>query len=199
MCIKSKKFSAFTFFFFSFALFSFSNLIVPPLFAPLISSRNVLTKFIFFALSLIIFFLYFVFFTYVVLLFSIIYYYFKLNVEPVYKKIQKEISKLYSRYTFFSVADSLDRVGYKVVYKYLDMLNLSVVPHLLDVKKRDDNFTFDWLKTEVDIKKLFYMDVFVGFTVDTNMYERSKYSMYIGTPGNMCPLPRYKHYNDIYR
>lgn len=71
------------------------------------------------------------------------------------------------------------------------MVNLSMVPHLLDVKKRDDSFSFDWLKTEVVIKKMFYMDIFIGFTVDSNMYERSNYSMYIGTPGNMCPLPRY--------
>lgn len=95
------------------------------------------------------------------------------------------------------VADSIDKTGYKTLYKYLKKVNISAVPHFLDVNKRNESFSFNWLKTEVAIKKTFYMDVFIGFTVDSNMYERSNYSMYIGTPGNSCPLPRYDELHTI--
>lgn len=34
------------------------------------------------------------------------------------------------------------------------------------------------------------MDVFVGMTVDSNVYDTLNNSFYLGTPGNDCPLPK---------
>lgn len=67
--------------------------------------------------------------------------------------------------------------------------NFSIVPQFFN-KSKSESFTFDWLKMDVLIKKLFYMDVFIGMTVDSNVYDTSNNSFYLGTPGHDCPLPK---------
>lgn len=46
------------------------------------------------------------------------------------------------------------------------------------------------MRADVAIKKLFYMDVLIGVTVDANLYDTSNNSFYLGTPGHDCPLPK---------
>lgn len=69
---------------------------------------------------------------------------------------------------------------------------MPLIPHMLDVKNggNEARYVFDWIKAEAVIKKVFYMDIFIGFTVDANMFDRSNFSMYVGTPAATCPLPR---------
>ncbi|RZB39536.1 neprilysin-like, partial [Asbolus verrucosus] len=77
-----------------------------------------------------------------------------------------------------------------LVYKYLQEVGLPQIPSLLT--KTDEeiaDFKFDWLKADAVIKKTFAMDVLIGFGVDANIYNRSENVMYIGVPGQRCPLP----------
>lgn len=87
------------------------------------------------------------------------------------------------------VLEATDRKGYGSALKYLRQANLSVVPQFLNASK-SGGFRFDWLRAEAAVKKVFYMDVFIGVTVDSNVYDTSNNSLYLGTPGHDCPLPR---------
>lgn len=89
----------------------------------------------------------------------------------------------------------MDQLGLSVIYKYLKLVNLPLIPNYLvkDEKERKD-FKFDWLKCEADLKKTFYMDVFIGFIVQANIYNRSENVLYLGTRGLQCPLPRYEKF-----
>lgn len=88
------------------------------------------------------------------------------------------------------VLEARDRKGYSSALKYLHEANFSTVPQFFNSTKSDDSFKFDWLRADVAIKKVFYMDVFVGVTVDSNVYDNSNNSFYVGTPGQDCPLPK---------
>lgn len=94
-----------------------------------------------------------------------------------------------ARIVYSCVIEARDKKGYSSALKYLKQANLSTVPQFLKTTK-SAGFTFDWLRADVAIKKVFYMDVFVGVTVDSNVYDTSNNSIYLGTPGHDCPLPK---------
>lgn len=82
-------------------------------------------------------------------------------------------------------------MGFSVLYKYLAEAQLPQIPSLFTKSEAEImDFQFDWLKMDATIKKLFSMDVFIGFAVDSNNFNKSENVMYIGVPGNYCPLPR---------
>lgn len=87
-------------------------------------------------------------------------------------------------------SDALDDLGLSVLYKHLEAVDLPLVPSLL-TKTEDEiaSFKFDWLKSDAVIKKAFAMDVLIGFAVEANIFNRSENVMYIGVPGQRCPLP----------
>ncbi|XP_045479994.1 neprilysin-like isoform X2 [Harmonia axyridis] len=88
--------------------------------------------------------------------------------------------------------ETTDELGFNVVYKYLEKVGLPKIPTLFSATLSDDekmNYKTDWLKMEVAIKKVFRKDVYFGFAVDVNNYNVSENVMYIGSPGNQCPLP----------
>lgn len=87
------------------------------------------------------------------------------------------------------ILEDIDRKGYSSALKYLRAANLSTMPQFFNSTK-SSSFTFDWLRADVTIKKLFYMDIFVGVAVDSNVYDNSNNSFYLGTPGHDCPLPK---------
>lgn len=88
-----------------------------------------------------------------------------------------------------TILEAIDRKGYSSALKYLRAANLSTMPQFFNNTK-SSSFTFDWVRADVAIKKLFYMDIFVGVTVDSNVYDNSNNSFYLGTPGHDCPLPK---------
>lgn len=88
-----------------------------------------------------------------------------------------------------TILEARDKKGYSSALKYLRAANFSTVPQIFNTTK-SGSFTFDWLRADVTIKKFFYMDVFIGVTVDSNVYDNSNNSFYLGTPGHDCPLPK---------
>lgn len=98
----------------------------------------------------------------------------------------------FTKYQFNQInhlsTDALDRLGYSVIIKYLKEVDLPVIPNFFNESK--STFTFDWIKTEVALKKTFAMDTLIGLLVDADIYNRSNSVIYMGTPGTACPLPR---------
>lgn len=74
------------------------------------------------------------------------------------------------------------------MHKYLKEAGLPLVPNYLKTDKVD-NQQFDWISADVQMKKLFDMDLFIGFVVDMNIYNTSTNVMYIGSPSASSPLP----------
>ncbi|XP_044749449.1 neprilysin-like isoform X2 [Coccinella septempunctata] len=87
--------------------------------------------------------------------------------------------------------ESTDQLGFTVIFDYLEKVGLPKIPTLLSSLPDDEksNYKTDWLKLEVAVKKIFRKDVYFGFIVDVNTYNVSANVMYIGSPGNQCPLP----------
>lgn len=83
-----------------------------------------------------------------------------------------------------------------MIHEYLKEVKLPIVPNFFD-KSLSDDFTFDWLTTEVTIKRTFGMDVFLQLMVDASIYERDKNVIYMGTPTASSPLPTYAKINQI--
>ncbi|KAK9870255.1 hypothetical protein WA026_006341 [Henosepilachna vigintioctopunctata] len=98
-----------------------------------------------------------------------------------------------SRMLYRSCVDqeSADKLGFTTIFDYLEKVGLPKIPALLSSLQDDEksNFQVNWLKIEANIKKTFSKDVFFGFSVDVNNFQVSENIMYIGTPGNVCPLP----------
>ncbi|XP_060530222.1 endothelin-converting enzyme homolog [Cylas formicarius] len=82
--------------------------------------------------------------------------------------------------------DALDVLGISVMFKYLKMVGLSLVP---SVFAPDLGSNFSWVKTEASIKQVFAMDVFIGFTVQPNIFKREQNVIYLGVLYQNCPLP----------
>lgn len=80
-------------------------------------------------------------------------------------------------------------MGYTVILKYLKEVNLPLVPNFFN-KSLNKDFKFNWVKSEVAIKKILAMDVFLHLTIDSNIYETNKNAIYMGSPTNESPLPR---------
>lgn len=70
------------------------------------------------------------------------------------------------------------------------MTNLPVVPNFFNKSLNQQNFQFDWAKTEVSLKLVLAMDIFIGFTVQPNIYKRNENVIYLGVLYQSCPLPR---------
>ncbi|KAF5294546.1 hypothetical protein FQR65_LT10738 [Abscondita terminalis] len=84
--------------------------------------------------------------------------------------------------------EALNKVGYTSLIKYLKEAGLPILPTFFN-KSKSENFTFDWISVEVNLKKIFAMDTFVGVLVDADVFNRSRNVIYMGTPGSTCPLP----------
>ncbi|CAH0560910.1 unnamed protein product [Brassicogethes aeneus] len=61
---------------------------------------------------------------------------------------------------------ALNNLGLLIVYKYLNVSGLPVIPAFLNkTEDEQQQFKFDWLNVEAGLKKTFAMDVFFGFVV----------------------------------
>lgn len=93
--------------------------------------------------------------------------------------------------------DSIDSLGLKPLYKYLKAVNLPVLPDFFNNISNTKDTKFDWIKSEVLIKTVLAMDLFVGFTVGPNIFKRDQNVIYVGVLFQSCPLPsplKRKHY-----
>lgn len=93
--------------------------------------------------------------------------------------------------SFFVFVEAMDQIGLTVVYKYLNEVDLPIIPNYFSLKTEDErkDFKFDWLKREASIKKTFYMDVFMGFLVEPNIFNRTQNVMYIRSKKLFGRLP----------
>lgn len=82
--------------------------------------------------------------------------------------------------------ESADALGLQPLYHYLSSIDLPIVPTFFD--SRDDKF--DWMRSEVLLKTVLAMDVFIGFTVQPNIFKRDQNVIYVGLLFQSCPLPR---------
>ncbi|KAI4463568.1 zinc metalloprotease family m13 neprilysin-related [Holotrichia oblita] len=86
--------------------------------------------------------------------------------------------------------DSLNKLGYSIILKYLQKVDLPLVPRYFTLSQDDQNkFEFDWMKADVKVKKVFAKDLFLEFTVDSDVFNRSINVMYLGKSRNSSPLP----------
>lgn len=75
--------------------------------------------------------------------------------------------------------------------KYLKLVGLPLVPRYFTLSEGDKaKFEFDWIKADVKVKKIFAKDLFLEFTVDSDVFNRSLNVMYLGKSRNLSPLPR---------
>ncbi|XP_018319992.1 endothelin-converting enzyme homolog isoform X2 [Agrilus planipennis] len=97
-----------------------------------------------------------------------------------------------SRYLYKSCmdTDSANKLGYSVIYDYLKIVGLPLIPSLFE-SESNETYKFDWIITEAKIRKTFSMDTLIGFTVDANIYNRNETVIYIGRPSISSQLPRY--------
>ncbi|XP_066145515.1 endothelin-converting enzyme homolog [Euwallacea fornicatus] len=79
-----------------------------------------------------------------------------------------------------------EAVGLMALYDYLAMVNLPIVPSFIN---RSNNTQFNWVKTEVSMKMVLAMDLFIGFTVQPNIFKRDQNVIYLGILLQNCPLP----------
>lgn len=82
----------------------------------------------------------------------------------------------------------MNKLEYSVIHKYLKEVNLPIVPSFFN-KSLSKDYSFDWEKTEVLIKRIFAMDVFLQLSVDANIFDRDKNVIYMGAPVSTSPLP----------
>ncbi|KRT81252.1 Peptidase, partial [Oryctes borbonicus] len=86
--------------------------------------------------------------------------------------------------------DSINKLGYSVILKYLQQVDLPLVPRYFTLNQNDqEKFEFDWVKADVNVKKVFAKDLFLEFTVDLDVFNRSINVMYLGRSRNLSPLP----------
>ncbi|CAG9762242.1 unnamed protein product [Ceutorhynchus assimilis] len=83
--------------------------------------------------------------------------------------------------------ESIDALGLDPLYEILKILDLPIIPNFFNAPAKD--FKFDWAKTEVAMKQVLAMDVFIGFTVGPNIFKRNENVMYLGVLFQSCPLP----------
>ncbi|KAK9728009.1 Peptidase family M13 [Popillia japonica] len=86
--------------------------------------------------------------------------------------------------------DSINNLGYSIILKYLQKVDLPLVPRYFTLSQEDQNkFEFDWMKADVKVKKVFAKDLFLEFAVDSDVFNRSLNVMYLGKSRNSSPLP----------
>uniref|UniRef100_A0AAR5PYJ0 Endothelin-converting enzyme 1 n=2 Tax=Dendroctonus ponderosae TaxID=77166 RepID=A0AAR5PYJ0_DENPD len=83
--------------------------------------------------------------------------------------------------------DALDHLGLNPLYDVLSLTNLPLVPSFFN--QTPSSGQFDWIKSEILLKLVLAMDVFIGFTVQPNLYRRNENVMYMGVLYQSCPLP----------
>lgn len=89
------------------------------------------------------------------------------------------------------ILDTINKLGYSVILKYLQQVDLPLVPRYFTLNQHDqEKFEFDWVKADVNVKKVFAKDLFLEFTVDLDVFNRSINVMYLGRSRNLSPLPR---------
>ncbi|XP_050300077.1 neprilysin isoform X2 [Anthonomus grandis grandis] len=84
--------------------------------------------------------------------------------------------------------ESTDDLGLTPLVKYLNMTGLPTIPSYFNTILTKD-FQFDWVRTEVLLKVVLAMDVFIGFTVQPNIFKRNESVIYVGVLYQSCPLP----------
>lgn len=77
------------------------------------------------------------------------------------------------------------------MYKYLKRVKLPIIPnHFTMTNEQRSSFSFDWMETETLIKQIFMMDIFIGATVDNNIFNGTENVIYMGRIFQSSPLPR---------
>ncbi|XP_017772968.1 PREDICTED: neprilysin-11 [Nicrophorus vespilloides] len=96
-----------------------------------------------------------------------------------------------SRYFYKSCMDveSINNLGYSVIYKYLKEVGLPEIPSYFSGKSVDDDIDFDWIEVSVKLKQIFAMNLFIQFDIDADIYNRSNNVLYIGSGISSAPLP----------
>lgn len=72
------------------------------------------------------------------------------------------------------------------------MVGLPAIPAFMNMTEDVDirNYTFDWIKTEALMTRVLDLQLFIGFTVEPNVFNTSKNCMVMGVPSMDSPLPR---------
>lgn len=85
----------------------------------------------------------------------------------------------------------MDKLGYAPVFKYLSLVGLPTAPTYLNLSDTStNNFKFDWLSTEVSLIKILAMPLFIGISIEPNVYNTSVNCIVLGVPDMESPLPR---------
>lgn len=86
--------------------------------------------------------------------------------------------------------ESMNKLGLKVILKYLTEFNLSKFPIILNVTKPSKYYKFNWIQSVALIKKIFEADLIIGADIFPDPSNRSINRIAIGTPesGTMLPL-----------
>ncbi|KAL1505409.1 hypothetical protein ABEB36_004982 [Hypothenemus hampei] len=69
------------------------------------------------------------------------------------------------------------------------MVHLPIIPTFFNKSVDQKKIDFDWTKTEIFLKIVLAMDVFIGFNVEPNMYKRNENAIHLGVLVHICPLP----------
>ncbi|XP_022902040.2 neprilysin [Onthophagus taurus] len=86
--------------------------------------------------------------------------------------------------------ESINKLGYSVIFKYLKLIELPSVPKIFNATEQEvDSYQFDWIKADVNSKKMFATDLFVQFLVDADIFNRSQNVMFLGSSRATSPLP----------
>ena len=84
----------------------------------------------------------------------------------------------------------MNNFGYTVLLNYLKEVGLPPVPSFLTLSpKQLKNFTFDWMKADVNVKMILGMDLFIPFEIEPYVYNTSYNVMYMGSSRSKSPLP----------
>ncbi|XP_066245414.1 neprilysin isoform X2 [Euwallacea similis] len=106
--------------------------------------------------------------------------------EDVEEGEPKAVSLAKKLYESCVIKEYTEALGLTPLYDYLAMINLPIVPSFIN---QSENTQFNWVKAEISMKIVLAMDVFIGFTVQPNIFKRDQNVMYLGIQFQSCPLP----------
>lgn len=83
-------------------------------------------------------------------------------------------------------------MGYAPIFKYLNLVGLPAIPAFMNMTEDVDfkNYKYDWIKTEAAMTRLLDLQLFIGFTVEANVFNTSQNCILMGVPSMGSPLPR---------
>lgn len=85
----------------------------------------------------------------------------------------------------------MDDIGYAPIFKYLKLAGLPIIPTFLNFTDVDySTYKFDWINTEVALTKILAMPLFIGISIEPNVFNTTENCIVLGVPDMESPLPR---------